>query len=124
MPAVLSSPYARSLMPDQNDVQGISKLVEDRPPRKGADILRSIVRRVSWVMDQGESKANLGSMPLGEVDAAAFSSPYLAERIEGGGDEDSGLRMPDGSYVRGSDGWEAGRPWAPGMGRMKPSWAI
>jgi DNA modification methylase len=58
-------------------------------------------------VDYGNTPGQLGAMPAGDFDAAVSSPPYAAARIDGNGDEGaSGLRMPDGSFVRGADGWE------------------
>lgn len=57
----------------------------------------------------GDSAQNLGNQPATDegFDVALSSPPYAGTRIDGAGDEgNSGLRMPDGSYPRGTDGWE------------------
>jgi hypothetical protein len=57
--------------------------------------------------EYGSSDGQLGEMPEGEADAALSSPPYAGARIDGAGDEgSSGVRMPDGSYPRGEEGWE------------------
>lgn len=55
----------------------------------------------------GETDGQLGNMPTEGFDAALSSPPYAEARIDGRGDEGaSGLRMPDGSYPRGEEGWK------------------
>ena len=52
--------------------------------------------------------ANLGNLKAGDFELSVSSPPYASARIDGNGDEGaSGLRNPDGSYLRGSEGWEA-----------------
>lgn len=60
--------------------------------------------------EYGETDGQLGEMGANEssFDSAISSPPYAEARIDGKGDEgSSGLRNPDGSYLRGSEGWEA-----------------
>lgn len=55
----------------------------------------------------GDQEAQLGAMPNEGFDAALTSPPYAETRIDGNGDEGaSNLRNPDGSFLRGSEGWE------------------
>jgi len=47
---------------------------------------------------------------LGGADGLISSPPYAESRIDGNGDEgSSGLRNPDGSYLRGPEGWQKRR---------------
>lgn len=65
----------------------------------------------SWDKDRetpyAVSPDNLGNMKDDGFDAAISSPPYADARIDGNGDEgSSGLRNEDGSFLRGSEGWE------------------
>ena len=55
----------------------------------------------------GLAPENLGNLQPDGFDACLASPPYAQARIEGQGDEGaSGLRNEDGSFVRGSEGWQ------------------
>ena len=61
-----------------------------------------------WEGYNRSNPANLGNLKAGEFPLSVSSPPYASARIDGNGDEGaSGLRNPDGSYHRGSEGWEA-----------------
>lgn len=54
----------------------------------------------------GESDGQIQAMSEGEFDAVLSSPPYAETRIDGKGDEgSSNMRNPDGSYLRGPEGW-------------------
>lgn len=58
--------------------------------------------------DYGSSPGQLGRLAATNAGfaAAASSPPYAEARIDGNGDEGaSRLRMPDGSFLRGAEGW-------------------
>lgn len=102
--AVLQAGYAAAVSspPYQQAVHG----------RNGIDRTRltgNTAGETSQAFAAGYGKAfgQLGNLPSGNFAAAVSSPPYAETRIDGYGDEGaSGLRMPDGSFLRGHEGWE------------------
>lgn len=93
--AVTSPPYNLPFSQDHNGSKG--GLRGTTPSEDGAFTQYGTTPGQIEGMDGSEEAYN----------AAISSPPYAAARIDGNGDEgSSGLRNPDGSYVRGHDGWE------------------
>lgn len=108
--AVSSPPYAESV--NQHDAANDTARRLERMAAAGLDIADPATvggQNGGYTIAQnyGSTPGQLGGMKEGDFSAAITSPPYDQARIDGQGDEGaSGLRNADGSFVRGSEGWE------------------
>lgn len=108
--AITSPPYAESV--NQHDAANDTARRLERMAAAGLDINDPATvggQNGGYTLAQnyGSTPGQLGGMKEGDFSVAITSPPYDQARIDGQGDEGaSGLRNEDGSFVRGSEGWE------------------
>lgn len=108
--SISSPPYAKTTVKLSDPEEKMQKINDARLAR--GDISGGVGRSGGLgkslnAEGYGDDPLNLANISEGDFEQVISSPPYAGTRIDGHGDEGaSNLRAPDGSYLRGAEGWE------------------